>query len=161
MSLNIPLLDRVTAALENHEIHYHVDEETQVLSGSLRGDNGTWRFLVEVIDRDGERGVIVVSFLPVNVAPNRRTAVAGLLNRINFTKAMAFFAMDADDGELVCKSGIDLADGELSPSMFDALFLLNAQLMDHYLPAILQVSYGSASPDAALAALDMPCGVLQ
>ena len=77
--------------------------------------------------------------------------MAELLNRINFSKAMAFFAMDMSDGEIVCKSGFDLVDAEMTTEMFDGTFLLNAQTLDHYLPAIMQVCFGQATAEAALA----------
>ncbi len=161
MHATTPLLDIVTSALDHHELHYHLDQDNSMLSGSLRGDNGSWRFLVEMIERNGERGLIMVSFVPVNVPPARRGAVAELLNRINFSKAMAFFAMDMSDGEIVCKSGFDLVDAEMTTEMFDGTFLLNAQTLDHYLPAIMQVCFGQATAEAALAALDRHGSVMQ
>lgn len=161
MHATTPLLDIVTSALDHHELHYHLDQDNSMLSGSLRGDNGSWRFLVEMIERNGERGLIMVSFVPVNVPATRRGAVAELLNRINFSKAMAFFAMDMSDGEIVCKSGFDLVDAEMTTEMFDGTFLLNAQTLDHYLPAIMQVCFGQATAEAALAALDRHGSVMQ
>lgn len=161
MHATTPLLDIVTSALDQHELHYHLDQDNSMLSGSLRGDNGSWRFLVEMIERNGERGLIMVSFVPVNVPANRRSAVAELLNRINFSKAMAFFAMDMSDGEIVCKSGFDLVDAEMTTEMFDGTFLLNSQTLDHYLPAIMQVCFGQATAEAALAALDRHGSVMQ
>ena len=161
MHATTPLLDIVTSALDQHELHYHLDQDNSMLSGSLRGDNGSWRFLVEMIERNGERGLIMVSFVPVNVPAARRGAVAELLNRINFSKAMAFFAMDMSDGEIVCKSGFDLVDAEMTTEMFDGTFLLNAQTLDHYLPAIMQVCFGQATAEAALAALDRHGSVMQ
>jgi hypothetical protein len=155
------LIDIVTTALDQHELNYHLDPDSQMLSGSLRGDNGTWRFLVEVVDRETERGIIIVSFVPVNVPAPRRGAVAELLSRINFSKAMAFYAMDMSDGEIVCKSGFDLVDAELTLEMFDGTFLLNAQTLDHYLPAIMQVCFSSVTPEAAIAALDRQGSVMQ
>ncbi|RZU38165.1 putative sensory transduction regulator [Fluviicoccus keumensis] len=155
------LLDTVTGVLDQHELHYHLDDDNGMLSGSLRGDNGTWRFLVEVVERDTERGIIIVSFVPVNVPAPRRGAVAELLNRINFSKAMAFFAMDMSDGEIVCKSGFDLVDAELTPEMFDGTFLLNAHTLDHYLPAIMQVCFSAVAPEAAIAALDRQGSLMQ
>jgi hypothetical protein len=97
----------------------------------------------------------------VNVPAGRRLAVAELLTRINFSKAMAFFALDMSDGEIVCKSGFDLADADLTPEMFDGTFLLNAHTLDHYLPAVMQVCFSAVSPEAALAALDRLGSVMQ
>lgn len=149
------LLDTAMAALDQHDIPYHADPDTHLLSGSLRGDNATWRFLIETFENDQERGVVIVSFLPINVPPHRRGAVAELLTRINFYKAMAFFAMDMDDGEVVCKSGIDLMDAELTENMFDSMFFLNAHTLDRYLPAIMQVCYSQINPEEALTAVEI------
>lgn len=160
MPVHDSLLDIVTTALDQHELNYHIDHDSQMLSGSLRGDHGSWRFIVEVVDRE-ERGVIIVSFVPVNVPAARRTAVAELLTRINFSKAMAFFALDMSDGEVVYKSGFDLVDAVLTPEMFDGTFLLNAQTLDHYLPAIMQVCFSQVEPEAAMASLDRAGSVMQ
>jgi hypothetical protein len=123
-------------------------EEQPVLSMNFEGEHGSWTCLAFAYD-ESER-MVFVSVLPVEVPEEKRLEAAEYLTRANFGMEIGNFDMDFSDGAVQFRTSIDIEGGELTPKMIQNLAYLNVTVTDQYLPGLVMVVEGEATPLEAI-----------
>jgi hypothetical protein len=133
--------------MNESERRHHDDPANNLITTDIAGDNGNWRILIVVIDRDELRRVIVYAQLPARIPAVNMLKVAELLTRINCPLIIGNFTLDFDDGEVMFKTTLDLADVQVTKAIFEQMYVINLSIMNHYFAQILSVGYGGAEED--------------
>jgi hypothetical protein len=123
-------------------------DQQPVLSMNFEGDHGSWTCLAFAYD-DHERFVFT-SILPVEIPEEKRMEAAEYLTRANFGMEIGNFDMDFSDGAVQFRTSIDIEGGELTPKMIQNLAYLNVTVTDQYLPGLVMVVEGDATPVDAI-----------
>lgn len=130
-----------------------VDDAT--LRMSFRGTHATWTCFARVREPHGQ--VAFYSIAPVTAPAENRPAVAELVARANFGMVVGNFELDFRDGEIRCKTSLELGPDGLAGVPFARLLGrlvgTNLRMMDRYLPGLLEV-LGGRDPAEALAEID-------
>lgn len=127
-------------------------EEQPLWQAAFRGDNASWTCLAQV--REEQAQFLFFSICPVNAPVERRLAVAEFVARANHGLYIGNFELDMADGEIRYKTSIDVSGDRLSPALVAPLVYANVLMMDRYLPGIMSVIYGDASPAEAVAKVE-------
>ena len=98
--------------------------------------------------------MLFYSYCPVKVPENKRPLVGDFLTRANYGLLVGNFEMDYNDGEVRYKTSIDVEGNKLSVALVKRLVYDNLAVMDRYLPGVLSVIYGGASPTEAIAQVE-------
>ena len=67
---------------------------------------------------------------------------------------MGNFEMDYSDGEIRFKTSIDVSGDRITFALLRQLIYTNVLTMDQYLPSIMAVIYGNATPEEAIAQIE-------
>lgn len=153
------LYSTIAAFMDEAEWPYQGEAESGILSAEINGDEGSWRVYIQITDDDEARRVVVHAQLPARIPDGNRVKVAELLTRINYDLIVGNFELGLDDGEVLFKTTLDLADGQLTQAMFERMYVLNGQTMNQYFSQILSVGYGGGK-QANDAAEDRPHGLM-
>jgi hypothetical protein len=125
------------------------DEET-TLKMRYQGKRATWTCFARVRELHGQ--VTFYSLMSGTVPDDRLTEVAELMARINFKTVVGNFEVDFESGEVRVRTSMDFGpDGVREvpfPRLFGRLVGTNVQLLDNYIPAVLQVIGGEAALQA-------------
>lgn len=113
-----------------------------------QGKNG--RLICFAQAREEEQQFIFYSYGPENVPEDRRLAMAEFIARANYGIVLGNFELDFADGEIRFKTSIDVESSELTPELIEPVIYANVLTMDEYLPGLLAVSQGTATPEEAL-----------
>jgi hypothetical protein len=113
-----------------------------VLVSDLSGPLGTWRFYAQVVEEQGL--LLLYSICPVRAPEERRAEVAHFLTRVNYGLSAATFELDFDDGEVRCKTVLQL-DPEPDAAALKRSVRANGLAMETYLPAIETMIAGDRS----------------
>jgi hypothetical protein len=106
----------------------------------VAGQSGAWTTIAQA--RETERQAFFYSVLREHVPEDRRGEAATLLARLNWGLPLGAFELDLDDGQVRFRTSIDVGEAELTPALLKPLLIANLTLMDHHLPAILDVVGG-------------------
>lgn len=88
---------------------------------------------------------------PERVAPERRTAVAEYITRVNYGLPMGCFEMDWEDGEVRYRTALDYEGTPLALVQVNNLIQPAIHVSDRYLPGLLRVASGEQEPEEAVA----------
>ncbi len=136
------LYQAVIACMDEADQKHHDDPANNLISMDIAGDDGNWRMFIEVTDEEELRRVVAYAQLPARMPVYNRLKVAELLTRINCRLIVGNFTLDFDDGEVMFKTSLDLADGQLTQAMFLQMHQLNCSIINHYFRQILIGGYG-------------------
>lgn len=114
----------------------------------FEGRAGQWRCFAQI--REREQQFLFYSALPWTIAPDRRTAMMEFVTRANFGQPLVSFELDLDDGEVRCRSGIDVEGAFISRPMIRQLVASNLLTMDRYMAGMRAVAEEGADPAAAV-----------
>jgi hypothetical protein len=112
----------------------------KVLVSDLSGPLGTWRFYAQVVDE--QQLLLLYSICPLRVPEERRAEVSHFLTRVNYGLSAATFELDFDDGEVRCKTVLQL-ETELDATALKRSVRANGLAMETYLPGIGSVIAGT------------------
>lgn len=155
-------------------------EGQTAMSMNFQGQNGRWGCLARV---DAEKELVLFySYCPVKAPEDKRPILADFLTRANYGLYIGNFEMDFNDGEIRYKTSLDVegnigtdpadkpADGaapaepakkdgpaeevQLTFPLMKRLVYNNVGVMDKYMPGIMAVVYGGASPTEAIAKVE-------
>jgi len=98
--------------------------------------------------------VMFLSIMGTRVPAEKRPGMAELLTRINHNLMFGNFEMDFADGEIRCRTSVDVAGGELASEMLETLIHANLQSVDRFHPAIGSLLWNDLSPEEALAMIE-------
>lgn len=143
-----PIFDELAEFFTGDEWSPEQIEDQPVLRMNFEGEHGHWTCLAFAYD-DHER-VVFNSLLPVVVPEEKRLEAAEYLNRANFGMEIGNFEMDFSDGAVQFRTSIDIEGGELTPKMIQNLSYLNVTITDQYLPGLVMVVEGDATPVDAI-----------
>lgn len=144
------LLETVATYLQNEGWNFDTEPEHDRLVGYVNGDNATWQWLLTTLEDDENHIVRIYSNLPVNIPEGRRLAIAELITRINDSLGSGHFEMDFADGQVCCKTMLNLMDGTLTKAMFMRIFMLNLTITEQNIQTIMGVAFGGMEPAAAM-----------
>lgn len=117
-------------------------------SMSYSGKNGDLRCYA-IVRVDLEE-FLFYAVAPVKVPEEVRMAVAEYLTRANYGLRIGNFELDYADGEVRYKSSLDFEGHSLSPDLIRNAIYPAVHTMDRYLPGLLRVSFGGATPHEAI-----------
>jgi hypothetical protein len=123
-----------------------------VVRMAFQGDNGKWTCYAKA--REQQEQFVFYSVGPVNAPENKRLAIAEFLTRANSGMIIGNFELDFADGEIRYKTSIDVQGDFLSFELIKQLVYANVTMMDEYLPGIMSIIYGNASPEDAIAQVE-------
>lgn len=129
------LLESLTRYLTEDGWKYEVLEPERRIRMSIGGKNGSWS-CGGLVGRSG-KVLVVYSFCQSNAPPEKRVEMAECLTRANY--ALPYF---------------NLAEGVAHRSQMQELFIANILTFDRYLPGIMAVLYGGATPAEAVAKVE-------
>lgn len=135
----------ITSYMDEAERHFQSegDAENGLIVAEILGDDGQWRVFIQITDDDETRRVVIHAHHPVRIPECNRLKVAELLTRINYDLVIGNFELNLDDGAVLLKTTLDLADGQLTQAMFERMYEINDLVMNQYYAKILSVGYGS------------------
>lgn len=99
---------------------------------------------------DDTRQVVFFSVAPDEVPVGARGRVAEYLTRANYGLVLGNFEMDWDDGEVRCRTSVQVGDTPRAEELIEPIVTVNVGLMGRYLPGLRDVVSGAASPQAAV-----------
>jgi hypothetical protein len=105
------LLGIVCEALEVQDVMYKLGSEHRYVIFRLAGEHTTYDMLISA--NETTRIVVCYAAVANRVPAERRVALCELLARINYGLTLGSFDMDMNDGEVRCRTGIDVEGGAL------------------------------------------------
>jgi hypothetical protein len=127
-------------------------ENQPAMSMNFQGQNGRWSCYARV--EEEKQIVLFYSYCPVKAPEEKRPILADFLTRANYGLYIGNFEMDFNDGEVRFKTSLDVEGDELSSALMKRIVYDNVGVMDKYLPGIMSVIYGGASPTEAIAKVE-------
>ncbi|HUP28326.1 MAG TPA: YbjN domain-containing protein [Chloroflexia bacterium] len=146
------IYDTTVQFFKEEEWVYTELEGKPALSLSYAGKSGTWSCFAKA--EEEKEMLLFYSYCPVKVPENKRPLVGDFLTRANYGLLVGNFEMDYNDGEVRYKTSIDVEGDRLSAALVKRLVYDNLAVMDRYLPGVLSVIYGGASPTEAIAQVE-------
>jgi hypothetical protein len=117
-------------------------------SMSYTGKNGDLRCYA-IVRVDLEE-FLFYAVAPVKVPEVVRSAIGEFLTRANYGLRIGNFELDYSDGEVRYKSSIDFEGQNLTSDLIRNAIYPAVHTMDRYLPGLLRVSFGGATPHEAI-----------
>ena len=138
-------------------------EGQTAVSMNFQGQHGRWGCLARA-DEEKELALFY-SYCPIKVPEAKRAELAEFITRANYGLYIGNFELDYNDGEVRYKTSIDVEGNavlvqepdETTPLGFALMKRLvydNVGVMDKYMPGIMAVVYGSATPAQAIAQVE-------
>ncbi len=117
-------------------------------SMSYSGKNGDLRCYA-IVRVDLEE-FLFYAVAPVKVPEEVRMSIAEYLTRANYGLRIGNFELDYSDGEVRYKSSLDFEGQILTADLIRNAIYPAVHTMDRYLPGLLRVSFGGATPHEAI-----------
>lgn len=99
--------------------------------------------------QEGDQIFVYYSLCPERVPADRRSAVMDYITRVNFNLLVGNFELDAEDGEVRCRTSIELGGGTMTRELLGAMVNANHQAMITYLQPLVAVLRGEQSAEDA------------
>ena len=131
--------------MDDADSHYDSDAEGVLIVAQISGDDGSWSAYVQITDDEDVRRVVIHGRLPARIPESNRMKVAETLTRVNYDLIVGNFELNMEDGEVLFKTTLDLADGQLTEAMYKRVYHLNGQCVNEYFGEILRVGFGNAA----------------
>lgn len=123
-----------------------------VLQIPFQGENGRWNCYAQA--REDNKQFVFYSLSPITAPEEKRLAIAEFISRANYGMMIGNFELDFNDGEIRYKTSIDISGDNLSFALIKNLVYTNVSMMDKYLPGIMSVIQGDASPEQAITKIE-------
>lgn len=159
---DLKLYEAVVSFMDAAGRHYHseVEGNESVVAAEIAGDDGTWKVYIQITEDEEVRRIVVHSPLPAIIPEHNRLKVAELLTRINYDLIIGNFELGLDDGLVLFKTTLDLADGQLTQAMFERMYELNGHTMNKHYATLLSVGFGDTGQAKIPAEDTRPEGVM-
>jgi hypothetical protein len=129
-------------------------EEKHAYSMLYSGENGDYRCYAVV--RIELEEFIFYTIAPVRIPIDVRPAVAEYITRANYGLRIGNFEMDYSDGEVRFKSSLNFEGENLTFGMLRNALYPAVHSLDRYLPGLMRVSFGGATPLEAIEEIESP-----
>ena len=146
------ILDALTAFFKEENWTVMKVEDKPVLLLNYVGRNGRWSCYAS--DEEAKHIFLFYSYAPVKAPEDKRPVLSDFLTRANYGLYIGNFELDFNDGEIRYKTSIDVENTELNNALIKGVVYANLNIMDRYLPGIMSVIYGGASPTEAIALVE-------
>lgn len=143
-----PIFDEIAEFFIGDEWSPEQVDQDPVLRMEFIGDHGKWTCLA--FAHDERERFVFVSLLPIEVPEEKHGEVAEYLTRANFGMEIGNFEMDYTEGSVQFRTSVDIEGGDLSPKMIQNLAYINVSVTDQYLPGLVMVLEGDATPAEAI-----------
>lgn len=140
------LLETMAAYFEAQQWTFEQATDRPLLRMPFDHKGEPWTCYAEA--REVQHRVIFYAVPPVTVPEPRRAAMAELVARANFGVTIGNLELDMNDGEVRCKTSLDVTGDRLTPALMHSLVLANLKVMHHYLPSVKAVIAGALPIDA-------------
>lgn len=131
---------------------YQVVKPQSTLQMQFQGENGQWSCFG--FAKEQQEQFAFYSVCPVRPSEDKRLALAEFLTRANYGLALGNFELDFSDGEIRYKTSLDVEGDRLTSALIKHIVYSNVMMMDTYLPGIMLVIYGNATPEDAIARIE-------
>jgi hypothetical protein len=138
--------------LDAEDWPYRQVGDRAILQTAFQGENGAWLCYANCRSEFGQ--MLFYSIAPQRAPEAARPAVAEYLMRANWGLMIGNFEMDYHDGEVRCKTSLQLENTALTVDLLRPLVFDNVVVMDKYLPGLLAVMAGTTTPAEAIAAAE-------
>ncbi|MDQ6693321.1 MAG: YbjN domain-containing protein [Chloroflexota bacterium] len=146
------IFDAMVDFFKSDDWSYSQIEGKPVLWMDFVGKSGRWTCFAR---EDEEKQMFLFhSYLPVKAPEEKRPVLSDMLTRANYGLYIGNFELDFNDGEVRFKTSIDVENDRLSHALAKGVVYANVAIMDKYLPGIMSVIYGGASPTEAIAQVE-------
>jgi hypothetical protein len=142
----------LTSFLDDDEWYPRRIDGKYAYSMSYSGKNGDLRCYA-IIRVDLEE-FLFYAVAPVKVPEDDRLAISEYLTRANYGLRIGNFELDFSDGEVRYKSSLDFEGQTLTEELIRNAIYPAVHTMDRYLPGLLRVSFGGATPSEAIAEVE-------
>lgn len=129
-------------------------EDQSAYSTGYSGKNGDYHCYA-IIRVDLEE-FLFYAVSPVRVPEQVRAAVSEFITRANFGMRIGNFEMDYSDGEVRYKSSLNFEGEPLTHRAIHNVIYPAIHTADRYLPGLLRVSFGAATPLEAIEEIEGP-----
>ena len=140
--------DALGKYLEDDGWHPRRVEDKYVYRSYFQGKNSGLNVYAQV--RVDLEQFIFYAVATVKVPDEVRPAVSEFLTHANYGLRIGNLEMDFSDGEVRYKSSLDFEGATLTPSLIRNAIYPAVNTLDHYLPGILRVAFGGATPSEAI-----------
>jgi len=146
------ILDTLTQFFKEDGWNFAPVEEATALCLDFKGQSGSWTCYAQV--REEQQQFVFYSVCPHKMPEDKAIDVMEFLTRANYGLIIGNFELNLADGEIRCKTSLDVEDAELTTPLIKHMVYANVLAMDQYMPGILAVISGSASPHEAIAQIE-------
>ncbi len=146
------ILDTLTQFFEEDGWNFAPGEEATVLCLDFQGQSGSWTCRVQA--REEQQQLVFYSICPHKMPEDKAIDVMEFLTRANYGLIIGNFELNLIDGEIRCKTSLDVEDAELTTPLIRHMVYANVLAMDQYLPGILGVIEEGISPQEAIARIE-------
>ncbi len=148
------ILDAVRQFFDEDGWHYTQVEDKPWLRVSVKGKNGDYSCVAQA--REEPEEVLFYTYFPIHVPEEKRRDVAEFIARANYGLILGNFELDMRDGEVRYKTSLDVEGVPLTSHLVKDLVYGNLLTMDRYLPGLMTLLYGAATPEQAVAQVENP-----
>ena len=138
------LFEQIAGYMASSRQHFESEPDGDLIVAHIGGEHGYWHTYIQITDDGEARRVVIHGHLPALIPASARHKVAELLTRINYDLLVGNFELGLDDGEMLFKTSVDLADSQLTLAMFERMYQLNCQVMNEHYGQIWNVAFGEA-----------------
>ena len=142
------LFDVMVQFFEEDDWNFMEIDSGKALKMGVSGSNGEYDCYA-IVNEEGQTFQFISSF-PVKVPENKRLLIAEFFTRANYGLNIGNFEMDFEDGDIRCRTSIDVEGDRLTPALVSNLVSTNIVLIDYYFPGIMKVIYGGVSPEEVI-----------
>jgi hypothetical protein len=146
------ILDTLTQFFKDDDWTFSPVEDAAILRMGFDGKNGSWTCYAQA--REEIQQFVFYSVCPLKVPQSKEAGMMEFLTRANYGLIIGNFELSLGDGEIRYKTSIDIEDAELTMPLIKPVVYANVLTMDRYLPGILAVISGSATPNEAIAQIE-------
>jgi hypothetical protein len=142
------ILRAISSFFDTQDFQYTPVAGQDALGCHYQGEHGLWHCVAWAREQQAE--FVFDSIYSRRVPPEKRVAVMEYLTRINYGLFIGNFEIDLIDGEVRCKTSIDVETETLSPLLIRPVVFLNLSTMDKYVPGLHAIVEEDTTPQAAL-----------
>ncbi|MEM6254518.1 MAG: YbjN domain-containing protein [Cyanobacteria bacterium P01_D01_bin.156] len=150
---SVPLLRTVMDFLTEEEIEFEYSVDVSALRFDYVGQHGEW--ICYARTQEEKHVFVFYSILRFQVPQAKITDVLYYICKANYGLVMGNLEMDMADGEIRCKTSIDVEGDTLSPELVRNMMYANVSLMDQYLPGLMAILEQGKPAEAAIALVEV------
>lgn len=141
------IFDTLVKFFQEDDWKFRPHEEKSMIHLGFSGHSGHWDCVALAKEELGL--AVFYSITPFKAAEKVRPAVAEFLTRANYGLLFGNFELDFSDGEIRFKTVV-VKDDRPSSGLIKPIIYANIALTDKYLPGIMTICFGGASPAEAI-----------